>query len=134
MLVSWLCWIGTVPGVGEFTLFGTAAGFTFLLAVFSFENLHKVLGAKSWHLLRIIGMNFILYAFLTDFMQNPLHGGVKHVVAYLPFVVMGVAAPLLRVAAWGIGPRIRPHSTNCLVGDAKADLGRSALPSEVPPK
>jgi hypothetical protein len=111
MLVSWLCWIGAVPGAGVFMFFGTAAGFTFLLAVFSFGNLHEVLGAKWWHLLRLIGMNFILYAFLTDFMQNPLHGGVKHVVEYLPFVVMGVAAPLLRVAAWGIGPRITPHLT-----------------------
>jgi hypothetical protein len=39
MLVSWLCWIGAVPGAGVFTLFGTAAGFTFLLAVFG--NLHE---------------------------------------------------------------------------------------------
>ena len=31
-------------------------------------------------------MNFILFAFLTDFMKNPLKGGVRHVVEYLPFV------------------------------------------------
>jgi hypothetical protein len=105
-LVSWLCWIGAVPGVGVFMFFGTAAGFTFLLAVLSFGNLHTMLGRKGWHLFRIIGMNFILYAFLTDFMRNPLNGGVKHIVGYLPFVVMGVAASLLRLAAWGIGRRV----------------------------
>jgi hypothetical protein len=109
MLVGWLCWIGAVPGVGVFMFFGTAAGFTFLLAVFSFENLYEVLGAKWWRLLWIIGMNFMLFAFLTDFMQKPLNGGVGHVVEYLPFVVMGVAAPLLRLAAWGIRRRITQH-------------------------
>jgi hypothetical protein len=30
-------------------------------------------------------MNYILYAFLFDFLQNPLQGGVKRVILYLPF-------------------------------------------------
>lgn len=55
-------------------------------------------------------MNFILYAFLTDFMRNPLNGGVKHIVEYLPFVVMGVAAALLRLTAWGIERRVTQYS------------------------
>jgi hypothetical protein len=110
MLVSWLCWIGAAPAVSVFMFFGTAAGFTYLLALFSFGNLHTVLGSKGWHLLRIIAMNFILYAFLTDFMRNPLNGGVKHIVEYLPFVVMGVAAALLRLTAWGIERRVTQYS------------------------
>jgi hypothetical protein len=56
----------------------------------------------SRSLLRIIGINYILYAFLYDFMHNPLHGGVRGLVLYLPFAVMAIVAPLLRLAAWGI--------------------------------
>ena len=107
-LVSWLCWIGAAPPIDIFIRFGTAAAFTFLLALFSFGNLHAVLGPKGWQLLRIIGMNYILYAFLSDFLQNPLHGGVRRVVEYLPFTVMAIVAPLLRLAAWGIQLRVRP--------------------------
>lgn len=100
ILVGWLCWIGAAPGKGTFIFFGTAAALTFLLAVFSFGNLHAILGPTWWRLLRIIAMNFILYAFLTDFMQEPLHGGVKRVVEYLPFAMMAFAAPLLQLTAW----------------------------------
>jgi hypothetical protein len=101
-LVGWLCWNWRTPPIDVFIRFGTAAAFTLLLALFSFGNLHAVLGPKGWQLLRIIGMNYILYAFLYDFMQNPLHGGVRRLVLYLPFAVMAIVAPLLRLAAWGI--------------------------------
>jgi hypothetical protein len=101
-LVSWLCLIGAAPAKGVFILFGTAAAFTFVLAFFSFGDLHKLLGPKGWQLLRIVGMNFILYAFLKDFMRDPLLGGTKQMVEYLPFTVMAIAAPLLRLAAWGL--------------------------------
>jgi len=101
-LVGWLCWIGSAPPVHVFVFFGPVAALTFILALLSFGNLHRMLGPKLWRLLRTIGMNVILYAFLRDFMQDPLHGGVKHVVDYLPFTVMAIAAPLLRLAAWGL--------------------------------
>ena len=101
-LVSWLCFIGAAPARGAFIFFGTAAAFTFLLAGLSFGDLHRMLGPKGWQLLRIVGMNFILYAFLTDFMRNPLHGGTKSLVEYLPFSAMAILAPLLRLAAWSV--------------------------------
>jgi hypothetical protein len=105
-LVAWLCWIGAAPAVGVFVFFGTAAGFTYLLALCSFGDLHSMLGQRWWQLLRIVGMNFILYAFFKDFTQGGLLGGFWHAVAYVPFVVMAIAAPLLRIAAgvyrvWG---------------------------------
>ena len=101
-LVSWLCWIGSAPPIGVFIFFGPVAALTFVLAVLSFGNLHTILGPKLWQLLRTIGMNVILYAFLKDFMQDPLHGGVLHLAEYLPFAAMAIVAPLLRLAAWGM--------------------------------
>ena len=101
-LVSWLCWIGSAPPVNVFVFFGPVAALTFILALLSFGNLHRMLGPKLWRLFRTVGMNVILCAFLRDFMQDPLHGGVQHIVDYLPFTVMAIAAPLLRLAAWGL--------------------------------
>ena len=74
MLVGRLCWIGKAPAAGVFIFFGTAAGVTYLLAALSFGNLHAVFGPKGWQLFRIIGMNFILVAFFTDFMQITTQG------------------------------------------------------------
>jgi hypothetical protein len=101
-LVSWLCWIGSAPPIGIFLFFGPVAALIFILALLSFGNLHRMLGPKLWWLLRTVGMNVILCAFLKDFMQDPLHGGLQHVVDYLPFAAMAIAAPLLRLAAWGL--------------------------------
>lgn len=102
-LVSWLCWIGAAPAAGVFIFFGSAAAVTYLLAFLSFGNLHSMLGPHGWQLLRIIGMNFILYAFFKDFTHNPLHGGLLRAAEYVPFAAMAIVAPLLRLTAWGIG-------------------------------
>jgi hypothetical protein len=116
-LVSWLCWIGAAPNIVTFIRFGTAAIFTMLLALFSLGTLHALLGPKGWQLLRIVGMNYILYVFLLDFWQGPRHGGIwRLVVEYLPFTVMAIAAGLLQLAAWGV--RLRLH------GASESDLRR----------
>lgn len=115
-LVSWLCWIGSAPSIGVFLFFGPVAALTYSLALLSFGNLHTVLGPKLWQALRTIGMNVILYAFLKDLMQNPLHRGIWHLVEYLPFTTMAIAAPLLKLAAWGLRrreTRVDLHSGHC---------------------
>ena len=98
-LVSWLCWIGEAPGIGVFLFFGPVAVLIYVLATLSFGDLHTILGHRRWKLVRVFGMNIILYAFFRDFMKSPLHGGIWHVVEYLPFVAMTITAPLLRLAA-----------------------------------
>jgi hypothetical protein len=98
-LVAWLCLIGAAPGAGTFIFFGIAAVWVYLLALFSIDRLQQALGSKSWWLLRNVGMNYVAYAFAVDFLKSPLHGGVRHVVEYLPFAVLAVAGPSLRLAA-----------------------------------
>ena len=106
-LVGWLCWIGAAPDAGTFIVFGIAVIFTYMLALFSIGNLQRALGPKTWWFLRVVGMNYIAYAFFIDFMKTPLQGGIKHVVVYLPFVILAIAGPLLRVAAWTLRMRHR---------------------------
>jgi hypothetical protein len=99
-LVGWLCWIGAAPPAAVFVFFGVALIFTYLLALFSIGNLQRALGPRSWWLLRTLGLNYIAFAFFVDFMKTPLHGGVKHVIEYLPFAILAIAGPLLRITAW----------------------------------
>jgi hypothetical protein len=106
-LVGWLCWIGAAPGVAVFVFFGIALIFTYLLALFSIGNLQQTLGPRWWWLLRTVGMNYIAYAFFVDFMKYPLHGGIKHVVEYLPFAILAIIGPFLRLAAWALRMRHR---------------------------
>jgi hypothetical protein len=76
---------------------------TFLLAVFSFRGLAKALGSRSWYAMRIVGMNYILFAFAFDFVSVAAHGPIHYerwrLVEYAPFAAMSVAAPLLALAA-----------------------------------
>lgn len=98
-LVAWLCWIGHAPSVGVFEFFGVALAFTYLLALLSIKRVQLMLSRKAWWLLRIIGMNYIAYAFAVDFWNHPLRGGVKHVIEYLPFITLSIAGALLYFAA-----------------------------------
>jgi hypothetical protein len=123
ILVGWLCWIGAAPEKGVFIFFGTAAAFTFLLASLSFGNLHTVRGLKWLRLLRIIAMNFILFAFFKDFMRDPLNGEIKHLVEYLPYAVMTIVAPLLRLTVWGIRLRVPSGSgASTLLADLQQQI------------
>jgi hypothetical protein len=95
-LVVWLCWIGAAPPRATFLFFGTAAIFTYLLALFSIRRLQAYLSPTLWWLVRSVGMNFIALAFLWDFLRGPHQFTVKYLVGYVPFVVLAVAGPALR--------------------------------------
>jgi hypothetical protein len=101
-LVAWLCWIGHAPGRGTFILFGIALGWTYLIALASIGRLQRMLGPKGWRVLRVVGLNYIAYAFAVDFFSQPLLTDAKHIVGYLPFAILNVAGPALRVAAFAL--------------------------------
>jgi len=84
--------------------FLTAACWTYVLTLFSFGGLAAKLGAANWRALRFVGMNYILYAFWSDFGPATFHPGTSdtlvHTLAYTPFALMALAAPLLAVGAF----------------------------------
>ena len=80
--------------------FSVAAFWIYLLAILSIGRLSAMLHPTVWWLLRTIGVEYISYAFISDFAKNPFQGGVPHVLAYLPFIAMALAGPILRIAAW----------------------------------
>jgi hypothetical protein len=103
-LVIWLGIImGRVPLSGGLLLFFLIGLlFTYLLALLSFGGA-KALG-PLWPPLRFVGMNYILIAFARDFVlpvlyPKPAQYNVAHFIAYAPFAIASVAAPLLVLAA-----------------------------------
>jgi hypothetical protein len=113
-LVAWLCDIGHTPDASVFVFFGIALVWTYLLALFSISRLRKSLKPLGWWLFSNVGMNYIAYAFAVDFIKYPFNPGVKYFVVYLPFAILAVVGPILRlspfalrVAHWPIDPSYR---------------------------
>ena len=100
-LVAWLSYIGAAPPRGSFIFFGIAALCTYLLVLFSVARLQRALGASGWWLLRIVGLNYIAFAFAVDFLGLPASASAKYLMGYLPFVLLAVVGPVLRLAAFG---------------------------------
>jgi len=98
-LVAWLYLSYGGPGIGILIFFGIGLFFTYLLALLSIQRLTARLDPTAWRWLRTIGIEYISLNFLYDFARNPFSGGWVQLVAYLPFLVLAISGPLLRVAA-----------------------------------
>jgi hypothetical protein len=98
-LVGWLCWIGAAPALLVFVLFGVAAVFTYIFVLLSIQGLKSVSGSRIGRLLWTVGLNYIAFAFAVDFLHDPLGGGLKHVAEYLPFAILIILGPILRISA-----------------------------------
>jgi len=97
--VFWLCWMGAAPPVFDFIIFGIAAAFTYLLALTSIDQLHRMLTPLLGRVLRIVGLNYIACMFAFDFLRSP-NGLAGQTAFYLPFSILAVAGPVLRFAAF----------------------------------
>lgn len=105
-LVIWLYQIVTRPPLPPrmFVFFSVGMIWTYLLAALSFQVVARYFSPRQLHLLRVVGMNYILLAFAYDFVLTTIRFGTAHLdlrraVVYLPFAVLSLAAPLLRLAA-----------------------------------
>jgi hypothetical protein len=104
-LVIWFFHISANPPLSGkiFDFFATGVVFTYLLAIFSIGRLAEVLGPNLWRILRITGVNYILFAFSWDFVPGAYRAATAHETGnlawYLPFAAMCIAAPILVLAA-----------------------------------
>jgi hypothetical protein len=101
-LVAWLYYISPKPPIplSSALYFGVAAVLTYLLALFSIPALVAKLPPRSWWWLRTLGMEYIALAFLRDFLNSPFSRNLLHIVGYLPFLALGLAAAIIRIAAY----------------------------------
>jgi hypothetical protein len=99
-LVAWVCQIGAAPPIGSFVFFGIALVWTYLLALLSIDRLRRTFGRRVWWLLNAVGLNYIALAFAADFIRFPYQSDARYLVGYLPFIVLSIAGPVLRAAAF----------------------------------
>ena len=75
---------------------------TYLLALFSVQQLRDALGLRIWRTFRLIALEYIALVFADDFILAPLQAAAfrSYPLTYLPFAVMLVAGAGLRLAAF----------------------------------
>lgn len=101
-LVVWLFQISLRPPLPEksFVFFTIGAIWVYLLALFSIPRLSRMLGPVRWRILRTIGLEYISFAFLIDFIRHPIQWNARSLLGYLPFATFSVIGTMLRLAAW----------------------------------
>ncbi len=99
-LVAVLLYISATPFPRwKLIFFGLGAFWVYCLALLSIRRITEFLDPRTWRIVRSIGVEYIALVFLFDFAPKPFYGGVANRLIYLPFFVMAIAGPLLRLAA-----------------------------------
>jgi len=79
--------------------FFVGAFWVYLLALLSIKPVAAMLQPRTARIVRSIGVEYITLVFIFDFYLGPFQGGLKNLVIYLPFLMLAVAGPVLRIAA-----------------------------------
>jgi hypothetical protein len=99
-VVAWIYSTSVVvPLRSTLIFFGIAVFWTYLLAILSWNHLSARLNPRVWRMVRTVGVEYIAFAFWTDFAIHTFTGGIVNFLVYLPFLVLAVAGPPLRLAA-----------------------------------
>lgn len=99
-LVVWLYRIAVhPPGRGTLEFFGVAVLFTYLLALLSFRRFAGWLTPRAVSVIRTVGVEYILLAFLVDFANEPFRLTLGHALRYGVFLALCVLAYGLRGAS-----------------------------------
>jgi hypothetical protein len=83
----------------QLILFSVGIFWVYLLALLSFNSLSAKLAPRAVRMIRTIGVEYIAFIFLYDFVNDSRKDGVANFLVYLPFLVLGFAGPLLRLGA-----------------------------------
>lgn len=138
-LVGCLCATGHAPDAKTFMVFGTAAAFAYLLALFSISRVRRALPDRFWPPIRALAMNYIALAFIKDFARHGigsfrdilLYGTSvsQDIIMYVPFAAIAILGPMLRLAAWIV--KLRHPAGRLPIREQSHDLGFVALCASV---
>ena len=75
----------------------------------SVDRLGQAMGPRGWWILRNIGLNYLAFLFIYDFVRPQVARTPIHLAEYVPFATLAVLGPALRVLAWlkRFAPRYR---------------------------
>ncbi len=100
-LVAIMLYGATTPFARQIlVLFGTGVGFVYAMALITVSpRLQKIMGPQVWRAFRIVGIEYINYAYYWDFRNGTFHKGVINFLIYAPFLALTMAGPVVRLAA-----------------------------------
>jgi len=109
-LVVWIGWISHQSAVeAAMPFFAVGIVWTYVLALSSVERVYNAFSPHLWRILRTVGLEYIALVFFADFVVGPIQLGAGHPIAYVPFAILLIFGPLLRIAALvrrsGLGAR-----------------------------
>jgi hypothetical protein len=107
-LVIWLFRIlGRPPNLdGPTVFFGLGMIWVYVLVLLSVARVRDALGSGFTRILRMAGVEYIAFAFFVDFVVHPLESAT-YPLGYLPFTMMSLGGPLMRLAALARGSSAR---------------------------
>ena len=79
--------------------FAVGVVWTYVVALFSWERLSRMLSRSFWRAAHNIGLEYLALVFFSDLVLLPIQGHAKRPLEYLPFSILAIAGPLLRSAA-----------------------------------
>jgi hypothetical protein len=91
--------------------FAVGVVWTYLLALSSLKPLSGVFTPKGWRILRAVGLEYLALVFFTDLVLVPIAAHAELSLEYLPFSILIIVGPLLRLAAAAQGVTRRPTPT-----------------------
>jgi hypothetical protein len=86
--------------------FAVGVVWTYLLALFSLERLSNLFSPSFLRILRNVGLEYLALVFFADLVLLPIRVHTNHPFEYLPFSILIIVGPILRMAATvrGLGP------------------------------
>jgi len=79
--------------------FAVGVVWTYVLALSSWERLSKLFSPSFWRILRNIGLEYLALVFFMDLVVVPIRTHTNQPFEYLPFSILIIAGPILRMAA-----------------------------------
>jgi hypothetical protein len=100
-LVTWLAWLSQPESLSDAVMpfFAIAVIWTYLLAFLSTKYARRTFDCHTLNILRALGSEYIALTFFADFVLLPKYPVQFPVFLYVPFWVLLLAGPLLRIAA-----------------------------------
>lgn len=96
--------------------FAVGVVWTYALALSSLERLSNLFSPSLWQVLRNVGLEYLALVFFADLVLLPIGAHTNHPLEYLPFSILIVVGPILRVAAIvrrsGLGARVQMFRTS----------------------
>ncbi|MGC1522629.1 MAG: hypothetical protein WA803_13885 [Steroidobacteraceae bacterium] len=99
-LVAWVLHVaGSTFSRNLLIFLGLGVFWTYFLAILSIRRLTARLDPRTVRILRTVGVEYISLVFLFDFTLPRFQVDIPYIAEYVPFIVLTLAGPILRIAA-----------------------------------